>query len=309
MTQKELDNRITNLENMVARLLEIVSGGGYSVAVQPCAYTLHKWLDEWLATFKAPNVKPNTYESLDVAVRVHIKPNLPDIPLNLIQGLELQKFLMDIKMSRTRKIVYDVLKSSFTDAQGLKLIADNPMKAVKIPAHVRKRGSHLDTTELAAFKTAIRGHTLEKLFLFLLYTGCRRNEALSLNSADVDTKNKLLHIRGTKTELSDRTIPLFDNVAALLVDIKPNNDGFYFQFRPDYPTHAFKKLCPAHKLHDLRHTFATQCLEAKIPLKVVQTWLGHSEIDTTANIYSHVSKELNLAEAEAFNSYIKEKTL
>ena len=181
------------------------------------------------------------------------------------------------------------------------------MQAVKIPTHIRKQGSALDRAELELFKTAISGHPLENYFLFLLYSGCRRNEAIYLNSADVDFKNKLLHIRGTKTALSNRTIPLFENLVALLAKIKPTKDGFYFPFRPDYPTHAFKKLCPKHKLHDLRHTFATMCLEAKISLKVVQTWLGHSEIDTTADIYSHVTQELNRSEADVLTKYLAKK--
>jgi integrase len=131
-----------------------------------------------------------------------------------------------------------------------------------------------------------------------------------LRLSDVDFKSKLLHVPGTKTETTERTIPLFENVAALLAQIKPQKPAdFYFPFRPDYPTHAFKKLCPAHKLHDLRHTFATRCLAAKIPLKIVQIWLGHSEIDTTADIYTHVTNEINTAESEALNAYTRKRAL
>lgn len=304
MTIKDLDNRMARLEIMLTKLFDIITA-----PAAPCPYTLHQWLDEWLKAYKAPNVKQSTLYTLDVAVRVHIKPNLADIPLNLITGLQLQKFLTAIMQSRTRKTVYDVLNGSLKDAQGLKLIPDNPMQAVKIPTHTRKRGNPLTPGELAAFTETIHGHSLEKLFLFLLYTGCRRNEALTLAQGDIDFKNNLLHIRGTKTKLADRTIPLFENAAALLVKIKPDKDGFFFQFRPDYPTHVFKRFCPAHKLHDLRHTFATECLKAKIPLKVVQIWLGHSEIDTTANIYSHVTAEINSVEAAALNAYNKQKAL
>ena len=161
----------------------------------------------------------------------------------------------------------------------------------------------LSDNEITAFRKSICGHWAEKYFLFLLYTGCRRSEALRLNVSDIDFSKKLLHVPGTKTELSDRVIPLFDNVARLLDTAVPNDSGFLFPYRGDTVTHAFKKLCPAHKLHDLRHTFATKCLETRIPLKVVQTWLGHSEIDTTANIYSHVTDKLNFSEAERLNKY------
>ena len=45
--------------------------------------------------------------------------------------------------------------------------------------------------------------------------------------------------------------------------------------------------------HDFRHTFATRCLEAGIPSKVVQHWLGHASIQMTLDLYTHVSTELS----------------
>jgi len=233
-----------------------------------------------------------------VAIRVHIKPNLPDIPLDMIQGLTLQKFLTTtMTQSRTRKIVCGVLAASLRTAHELKLITDNPMQGVKIPKHIHNQGTALTDIELADFFAAVKGHTLENYFRYLLYTGCRRNEGLSLNCADIDRVNRLLHIRGTKTQGSNRTIPLFENVVSLTSKITPTKEGFYFPFRQDYPSHIFKKYCPTHKLHDLRHTFATICLKAKIPLIVVKTWLGHTEIATTADIYTHVTQEIHADEA------------
>lgn len=45
------------------------------------------------------------------------------------------------------------------------------------------------------------------------------------------------------------------------------------------------------KFHALRHTYATKQFEAGIPLKTVSVILGHSSIDITANIYTHVMKK------------------
>ena len=49
-------------------------------------------------------------------------------------------------------------------------------------------------------------------------------------------------------------------------------------------------------MHVLRHTFATRALERGIPPKVVQSYLGHSTIDVTMNIYTHVTAELEREE-------------
>ena len=51
-------------------------------------------------------------------------------------------------------------------------------------------------------------------------------------------------------------------------------------------------FCP----HAMRHTFATRALERGIPPKVVQGYLGHSTIDVTMNIYTHVTAELGKEE-------------
>ena len=45
---------------------------------------------------------------------------------------------------------------------------------------------------------------------------------------------------------------------------------------------------PRMRFHDLRHSTATLLLSMGVPLKVVQELLGHSSVDITANVYSHV---------------------
>lgn len=51
-------------------------------------------------------------------------------------------------------------------------------------------------------------------------------------------------------------------------------------------------FCP----HAMRHTFATRALERGIPPKVVQSYLGHSDVNITLNIYTHVTAELEREE-------------
>lgn len=177
--------------------------------------TLFDWLDDWIINFKKPNVKESTLYTIDVVVRVHIKKNMRNKPLVEINGLDLQKFLIRMNNSRTRKAVYDVLNESFKQAYALRLIDFNPMLAVKIPAHRQNKGSELTPTQLNSFISNLKGHPTEPYFKFLLYTGCRRSEALLLQWADVDFENNLLHIPGTKTQTSDRIIPLFENVKKL----------------------------------------------------------------------------------------------
>ena len=50
--------------------------------------------------------------------------------------------------------------------------------------------------------------------------------------------------------------------------------------------------------HTFRHTFATNALEAGVPMRVVQEWLGHATMQMTANLYSHVTEEFSQSEIQ-----------
>ena len=59
--------------------------------------------------------------------------------------------------------------------------------------------------------------------------------------------------------------------------------------------------------HTLRHTYATRLCEAGINIKVIQDVLGHSDIDTTMNIYVDVTSELKKKEILTFDSFMEEQ--
>ena len=115
-----------------------------------------------------------------------------------------------------------------------------------------------------------------------------------------------------KTDTSIRTVPLNDNLIELLQEYRKNqlnerdqNIDIYFDdylifssYTGNYLSSGnvrkkFKdilKICnlPDFRIHDLRHTFATRLFEKGIAPKTVQTLLGHTDIQTTMNIYTHV---------------------
>ena len=64
-------------------------------------------------------------------------------------------------------------------------------------------------------------------------------------------------------------------------------------YDPDFVTGHFGQLLKKHNLkkirfHDLRHSCASVLLAQGVPIKQIQEWLGHSDMSTTANIYSHL---------------------
>ncbi len=55
-------------------------------------------------------------------------------------------------------------------------------------------------------------------------------------------------------------------------------------FSEDTKKHGLRKI----RFHDLRHSCASLMLANGVQMKQIQEWLGHSDISTTANIYSHL---------------------
>ena len=50
--------------------------------------------------------------------------------------------------------------------------------------------------------------------------------------------------------------------------------------------------------HTFRHTFATRCFESGIDPKVVQSYLGHSSVSMTLDLYTHVTEEKSSSDIE-----------
>jgi len=73
--------------------------------------------------------------------------------------------------------------------------------------------------------------------------------------------------------------------------------------KPDWMTRTFVSLSreaglPRIRLHDLRHTWATLALRNGTHPKIVQERLGHANISTTLNTYSHVTPGMQAQAAE-----------
>ena len=56
--------------------------------------------------------------------------------------------------------------------------------------------------------------------------------------------------------------------------------------------------------HDLRHSCASLLLAKGIPMKMIQDWLGHSDMATTANIYSHIDSTSKRETAQAIGELL-----
>lgn len=186
----------------------------------------------------------------------------------------------------------------------------NPATAVRPPKNLKQ------TRRLAPAKDQIRlikqhaADTPFGLFAALVYyTGCRRGEALGLMGSDIDRKEKRIHIRRSvyymsnsphlktpKTEAGTRDIPLLPALEELLPKKLPA--GYIFAEPDGSPLTAkhFEAMYDAYRNasgvivtpHQIRHGYATALFECGIEPKTAQVLLGHAQISTTMDIYTHV---------------------
>lgn len=179
------------------------------------------------------------------------------------------------------------------------MVEKNPCANIVKTKHETNVGTAFSFAEQKDFfKNLFADETIsyrKKCYLVYVYlTGTRRNEALSVQVEDQQENQAVLHVHGTKTQSSNRYMPLFPLVRRLLDSLTPK-DGKYFPFSQYVADTTFKKYGKPHKLHDLRHTFGTiQICVNKIEAKTVSLYMGHSDVQTTLRIYTH-PEQLNRA--------------
>lgn len=141
------------------------------------------------------------------------------------------------------------------------------------------------------------------LVRFLAFTGLRKSEAAHVTWADCDMDKGIITVRGPETGLKNRQpgevrhVPLIPDARMLLERLK--------SARPDDAPEAFVmtvRECqkamdraartvgmPRISHHDLRHLFATRCIESGVDIPTVARWLGHRDGGALAmKVYGHL---------------------
>lgn len=268
---------------------------------------LYDYLEEWIETVKAPKIKAKSLKVLKSGIENYIKPTIQNKALNECKASEMLKAIEKCPYSYMRQVVYSILRAVFKRAYQYDLIEDNPAEKLDFVKHTRKKGRALTTDEQTRFVKSLENEPTRELWLFYLLSGCRCGEALTVLWQDIDEKRGRIFIRGTKTENAQRYIPLFPQIAEFFQNKEKENERI-FPYTMRAVKCAFdrirKKCGIQFRIHDLRHTFATRCLENGISTKTVAKWLGHKHTSTTEEIYSHLLTEFEKQEIKKFNPQI-----
>ncbi|MCW6665500.1 site-specific integrase [Aerococcaceae bacterium NML191219] len=182
------------------------------------------------------------------------------------------------------------------------------------------------------------------IFRLLAFTGMRKGELMALTWRDIDFKTKQLEINKTiaygrhnkqivnppKTKNSNRTISIDEKTINYLQRWKLHQQRELFSYGHKLNqsnqlvfsniitnqalsnmtiTKRMNGICEKYnfkriRIHGFRHTHCSLLFEAGLSVKEVQARLGHSDIKTTLDIYTHVTEKQREESAEKFAKYV-----
>ena len=157
-------------------------------------------------------------------------------------------------------------------------------------------------------------------FTFLYMVGCRCGELLGLQYTDFKDGRVRIHQQMTdrglaplKTESSERTLKLPDAVQTALEPILSacsEEQPFVFPIPKVTLYDHFKRAIresgvPEIRIHDLRHSFATNAICSGASIVAVSKYLGHSSITITLNTYTHLLEKTDDEMIEIMNDLYK----
>ncbi len=230
------------------------------------------------------------------------------------------RYRAERKETRHRKTIYCegvIIKQLFKWAKSRKLITENPLVDIKLnkPPSEAKAGPSLEELNriLSDAEEPLRSH-----LAVLAFTGMRAGELQRLRPDDIDLPGGWVHIRSlpgaeTKTRES-RKVPLHPRLRAILEALATTRRPWLFCATPSkkFPNgdhnisvkrmnEQFTRLVeelgmPAGRptgfvIHSLRHFFETFTVNAGIPQRVIDTWLGHRSDKSMASIYYRLLDE------------------
>ena len=245
--------------------------------------------------------------------------------------------------AKSIKNIHGVLHKALKQAVLTGYLRTNPSEACILPRIIRKEMRPLEEDQVAVFLREVQGHPHEYLYKIALFTGLREGELLGLMWDCVDFEkgtiliNKQLRRSQRKggtyyfsppKNNKSRTITPAPYVMKLLQAQKvqqaeqrlmagpaweasglvfTNEFGRYVSYRAIFD--SFKRIVkriglPDARIHDLRHTYAVNCIRAGDDIKTVQSNLGHATAAFTLDVYGHFTDDMRSVSAQRMEGFI-----
>ena len=280
--------------------------------------TLRELADEYLRRCD-PYWKPSGRKTVRIYLKARILPAFGRIPLDRIGPEDVAAWFDAASRDRpgAANRAFEILRSMMNRAEdwGWRERGSNPCLGIRKNPR-RKIARFLDAEELARLGRALDANEAHwpqavAAIRLLALTGCRRSEVLNLRWRDIGTD--AINLPDSKT--GPRAVPLGEAARAHIAALSGARDPDAFLF----PRHAegkglwvltncWRTACANAKLgrlrlHDLRHTAASQAVMAGENLPLVGKLLGHRRHETTAG-YAHLADGHLVEAAEKVGSVI-----
>ncbi|MBQ8642887.1 MAG: site-specific integrase [Clostridia bacterium] len=220
---------------------------------------------------------------------------------------------------RSVRACHGCCRTALDKAVAEKLIRVNPAVGCKLPPKRGKEMQILTQDEMQRLLIQAKEEGFYEMFLLDIATGMRRGELLALQWDDINFEtgevrinkqvqavNGELIVSQPKTKSSNRTIILPPAMLRMLMEYRKTNQSRWLfpspvkEDSPRDPTSCRKRLsmilehagCKHVRFHDLRHLFSTQAIQYGMDVKTLAATIGHASVETTLNIYSHVTDEM-----------------
>jgi integrase len=207
----------------------------------------------------------------------------------------------------------DTLRLIFGYAVERGLLLDNPAVSIKRRRVVTKKITIPTREQFKAIIAAIRdtenafgtqgkGKDGADLLELLAYSGCRLHEATELRWQEVDFDRGCITVtggdEGTKNH-ENRAVPMTSALRDLLTRLQgeKKRDATELVTETKDAKRCLASACrklnlPHFTHHDLRHFFATTCIESGVDIPTISRWLGHKDGGALAmKVYGHLRQE------------------
>jgi len=301
--------------------------------ISPEPTPLQETIDQFLSD--KSHLRPRTQDTYAGILR-RFREQMP--PGSMLQDVELDDLKQYIRASditsATQHKRFRHLRTFFNWAVDNDWLESSPLDDMTPPKKEEKEKAFLRPEDVKALLSTIETHILEvrdvsgripdlewlyRMIQVAVATGLRRGELVALQWEDVNLANRSIHVRHrgdfrTKGN-SERRVPIRGGAEEALVQMHaPGISGPVFTdrdgepIRPGRVTTRFKDMAREAKLderihfHSLRHTTGSWLSMQGVPLRHIQTILGHSVRSVTEK-YSHLAPEtLDRAMEETFGS-------
>lgn len=266
--------------------------------------------DAWWESAE-PELAYNTRKPYRPAL-ARVKAHFGETPIREIRPADCSRFLaaaakkyqMAEKTCRTQLMVLNQICRYAVTTGALEL---NPAVECSLPKGLKKYQRDLPTDENIARVKASTELEMGMVAFWIMYTGLRKGELLALTWDDVDIpartitvrrgsyfENNKLKTKSTKSAAGVRVLPLLDRLAERLTPGKglvirgadggPMSESAFRKGWDRYRRQSGVSCTP----HQLRHAYATMLYEAGVEPKDMQRLLGHAQLSTTMDIYTHI---------------------